>query len=1135
MSLQVWMPLIKDYENYGLSELKFANFRYIRFVVNAIKGGSDSYTQLSRLEFIDTDGNLYKYPAGTTVSSSMTGYPASEPPASIIDGNVNTKFCASWGGAGAHLTIALGSGETIDISRYSRFQWYTANDADWRDPVSFEVQFSNDGANFVKGAVVTNASITSTRYALAYTGKCFNANAGKIGPSCYYNTSYDTGGLVSNTKINLGNKLSMCCWVKFSSLLSDSALGASMGGQHRYPNCTGMGLTIKYISSSTGYLSCNTGDGSNRTYNAYCGNTLLSAGIWYHVVFTYDGSTIRFYVNGNFDGSYSYTAQKNVEDYVFLGAWSFEHSTDSSTMYGHYKLNGCINDFRIYDHVLSIKEIKELSKGLVAHYQLKGMGATNYLKGAGKFLKDTPLVRNASDVSHMNDSYVYHEWSPNDLFAILPSAGTYTFSAECDGIGSGHQTSGTTASQRLFSLWLQNTSSGNHYHFTMSKGADGRWYGTRTDLVAGTYKVRTNLYAADNVNYTVKFWNMKVTAGSYNPSDTWCPQEEDELYNSLNLGSAVGTDCSGYGNNLERVGTIPITNSSARFGSCVNYNNSGYLRKKDFNLTTNQFTIAFWINPPYSINAQHFICGTFNNWTGNGFGMWRDSTGGEYSALFRSNSEGSYTGLPKFIPSHDTWNHVAYVYNGTKGIYYKNGVEVDHANGGSNGTVYHPVLYLGNSMYNGEPASEIDQASMSDFRFYATALSASDIADLYKNSASLTKDGKLMAYEFQENNRNTIDKDGIVATEGFNDRVCPIYDMSTKVLADGSTWARIHYLDLTNDKTFFANASEVAKCTNKHNRYSRMGDADKFKSQPSLPNGYTELEYLQSSGTQYIDTGIKPNQDTRIVVKANLSTSTSIYGTVESGKLFNMTGGGSGMYYYWSDQDQSVITNYFNQTHVYEQDKNICRVDGNLYHTYTYKTWQATTNIYLFGRNSGSNTLNDAGTVQIYSCQIYDTGNLVRNFVPCKNPSGTIGMYDLVENKFYANAGSGSFSAGTFVSKYEFMLTYPTLSSTEYNRWTQTSSPNATSVTGYTPIHIAWPAHSAGIRKHGSACIYNCDSGDTWYAPIGQTQIWEGGIPAANGNMQLQTELWVRTDKSAEATQTKIYDGTLVASNFIEL
>jgi hypothetical protein len=68
---------------------------------------------------------------------------------------------------------------------------------------------------------------------------------------------------------------------------------------------------------------------------------------------------------------------------------------------------------------------------------------------------------------------------------------------------------------------------------------------------------------------------------------------------------------------------------------------------------------------------------------------------------------------------------------------------------------------------------------------------------------------------------------------------------------------------------------------------------------------------------------------------------------------------------------------------------------------------------------------------------------------------------------------------------YEFMLTYPSLSNTDYNRWTQTSSPNAGTVTGYTPVKIAWTAHSAGIRKHGGSSYYNCDSGSTWYAPIG--------------------------------------------------
>ena len=53
-------------------------------------------------------------------------------------------------------------------------------------------------------------------------------------------------------------------------------------------------------------------------------------------------------------------------------------------------------------------------------------------------------------------------------------------------------------------------------------------------------------------------------------------------------------------------------------------------------------------------------------------------------------------------------------------------------------------------MYNGTPNSETDSAQISDFRFYATALSDTDIKELYNTSASIDNVGNIHTYEFKE-------------------------------------------------------------------------------------------------------------------------------------------------------------------------------------------------------------------------------------------------------------------------------------------------------------------------------------------------------------------------------------------------
>jgi len=977
-------------------------------------------------------------------------------------------------------------------------------------------------------------------------------SGGKVVSGLYKRTTKETADyIISDKNITLDGDVTMCCWAKVTGI-GYSGTANGLFGQHGHQT-GGLGITMKDVSSTDLRMSVNTGlygdshgGSSDRTYCTYYGSTNIY-NAWHHLCLTYDSKTkqLRMYVDGKLEniqgcGSYATLNGNNITPRpVILFAWSTDHLSSSIV---NYRPPCELNDVRIYDHVLSVKEIKEISKGLVAHYQLKPTNITNYAKSTPFSIYNNYGV--GATLTQLSERFMGY---PVYRLTMTPtSASVSSFQTELWSHGVCHGRWTFNANTK-YCYWL--------YYRPVSHN-DIRAGGTASNIngwteIAPQYIedgwYRVGQYRNGSVTSTqaddiyTSFITPSAAAGVPITIDFCAPHligglsEIIETYDGVVAEDNKVHDVSGYGNHLNITGSIAANSTSPRYSNSLDFNQTGYLKKTDFNMTTNEFTITFWLNPPYSINAQHFICGTFNSWTGNGFGMWRDSTGGGYSLLYRSNSEGGHTGLPAVTPPHDTWSHIAIVYTGTQGIVYLNGAEVARVNGGSSGTVSHPVLYLGNSMYS-EVASQTDEASMSDFRFYATALSASDIEGLYKHGASIAKDGTLFAYDFNEFNPNAksgVDKDGTASSCSLNTKVSPTADMKLKTLEDGSSWARIHYLDLTNDKTFFANAAEVAKCS-RNNRFSRMRDVDKFKSQPSLSSGYTELEYIQSSGTQYINTGIAPTSDMKVEISfipTNGLTEHSIFGSSWAvDGFFLMIYQGKIRFHSGGSVIDAVSCSAGNR-YIMECTNSYIKINGT---SYSISGGANTANNILLLGDMGYNE-SCRGIGKIEYAKIWADGKLVRNFVPCKNAGGTVGLYDLVEDKFYTNAGSGSFTAGTFVSKYEFMLTYPALSSTEYNRWTQTSSPNATSVTGYTPIHIAWPAHSAGIRKHGSASLYNCDSGDTWYAPIGQYSIWEGGIPAANGNMQLQTELWVRTDKSADATQTKIYDGTIVASNFIEL
>jgi hypothetical protein len=189
-----------------------------------------------------------------------------------------------------------------------------------------------------------------------------------------------------------------------------------------------------------------------------------------------------------------------------------------------------------------------------------------------------------------------------------------------------------------------------------------------------------------------------------------------------------------------------------------------------------------------------------------------------------------------------------------------------------------------------------------------------------------------------------------------------------------------------------------------------------------LPDGYTQLEYIQSSGSQYINTGFKPNQDTKISITVDfpLSGTAWLYGgrtSAGSNSLGFLCEGGNHYRFDYASSINELATKPTGKFTI-DSDKNKCYINGELVFTATYTTFTSPVNMYIFNNNNNG-SLSGGSSAKLYNCSIYDNGVLIRSFIPCKNASGTVGLYDSVNNQFYQNAGSGTFIAGPEVPSIE--------------------------------------------------------------------------------------------------------------------
>lgn len=557
------------------------------------------------------------------------------------------------------------------------------------------------------------------------------ATAGKIG-SCY---SFASNSYLRGTNTFLSNSTqdwSYCCWMKLNTTASGQCLFSCRN------SVNSNGIAIFYYD--TQWLI---DDGSRWTLNK---RIPISANTWYHICVVRKMGVGKFlYVNGELDSS---TTSTTTATNVCSTYYTIGDSQQNATTASGNPLNGYLNDVRVYDHALSLKEIKLISQGLVCHYTLGDRS-----------------------IQQMNNCYSY------PTFNTSSASGGWSHWGGSGHIGTYGQNTNTNYIFRAgqpYSHWVANGSGATYnYLVYQSPAFEG---GTRSlcciikhenglpitnSICYPTWNARsggtpinawTSIISLSNGFYLCKCENIQqdgsndlvgvyVTAGNkiyisegYLENDRVCCS--DIFYNDTTI-----YDCSGYNYHGTRSGTLTVDSNTPRYSVSTQFSSGSHIYTPTINTSgfTNSFTFAWW---GYIVNYTGHMMWGFSN--GNRLNLYMSNSGNNF---YWNTGDGNNNVLGNVKPSDykNAWHYFAMTGDGTKAKLYIDGEYVASA------TTYKAVT--GTIIYmNGWDSSTSYNCNgkISDFRIYATTLSSEDIKALYQIGASIDKSGNMYAYEFNE-------------------------------------------------------------------------------------------------------------------------------------------------------------------------------------------------------------------------------------------------------------------------------------------------------------------------------------------------------------------------------------------------
>lgn len=568
---------------------------------------------------------------------------------------------------------------------------------------------------------------------LSTTGTSY-ANDGKIG-KCM---SFTSNSYILGTNAFLTNSTddwSYCCWMKLNATTAGQCLFSCRS------DASYAGIAIFYYGSK--WL---VDDGMR--WNCTPAYT-IAVDTWYHICIVRSKTAGKFlYVNGVLDSYTTTVGTPTVVSTHFAIGGSQNANTTVNTNY----LNGYLNDVRVYDHALSPKEISDISKAKVVHYPLNDNSIqqmTNVLSyptfntssSAGGWSHYAQSGATGSYGQNTDKQYIFNKVNTYSHWISNDSASTANYccyqNKEYNGYRSlccivKEENSLPITEDIFYPIWNARSGGVDNYKWTgISPLGDGFYLCKVEGLCQNGTSWSTALYV--KAGYKVYISEAYLENGTTACSDIW------------NYTNRV-SDCSGNSYNGTANGSLIMSSNTPRnlYATTFNGTSDSIAITRPFESGTKhpEMTFAFWINRnDYTDATQRMIYnGICQLYLYTDYKLrisWKHDTA--------SSSANNTWAIGLLVPAGE-WHHVCVIFNGGVITVYYDGEFYRSDNRSSTGQfmggAYATTQSIGYNQFGG---------SLSDFRIYATALSADDVLALYNTPTSIADNGSMLTQgEFVE-------------------------------------------------------------------------------------------------------------------------------------------------------------------------------------------------------------------------------------------------------------------------------------------------------------------------------------------------------------------------------------------------